>query len=460
MPFVPHTQDDVQAMLQAIGIEDIDALFEEVPPTLRCKGLQEIPTAMNEMEISRLMRQRAKQDECTLCFAGAGAYEHHIPAAVWEITTRGEFYTAYTPYQAEASQGTLQLLYEYQTMIANLTGMDVSNASLYDGATALAEAVLMAVRANRKSKSRRILIPRTVHPSYRRVVQTIVKNQGILLEELDYAPLDGNIDSAGLADDPGDIAALVIPQPNFFGVLEEVDALTDWAHQHGALVIAVTNPTSLAILNPPGEWGQRGADIACGEGQSLGVHLSSGGPYFGFMCCRKDYVRQLPGRIIGRTIDTEGKPGFVLTLQAREQHIRRSKATSNICTNQGLLVTAATIYMALLGPQGLEKVAASCHANTLSLIDKLCKVPGVSKVFNRPMFHEAVLRFELPVIDIIRELSAKGIVAGYSLKDDYPELGNCLLVCATETKLESDLKSYAEQLSTLTQRHHVPELTA
>jgi len=244
----------------------------------------------------------------------------------------------------------------------------------------------------------------------------------------------------------------VIPQPNYFGVLEEVNALTNWAHQHNMLVIAVVNPTSLAILTPPGEWGERGADIVCGEGQPLGAPLSSGGPYFGFMCCRKDYVRQMPGRIIGRTTDLDGKPGYTLTLQAREQHIRRSKATSNICTNQGLLVTAATIYMALVGPQGLERVAANSHANTQKLIEKLSSIDGIERVFDRSYFHENLFHFDLPVEDMLRALAAQGIVGGVSLVEDYPELGNCLLICATETKIEADLDVYAEALQRISVR--------
>ena len=361
MPFIPHTEEDVKSMLAAIGVESIENLFDEIPAELRAEGLTKVPEGVSEMEISRIMHEHAEKDSRALCFAGAGAYEHHIPAAVWEITTRGEFYSAYTPYQAEASQGTLQLLYEYQTMMASLTGMDISNASLYDGASALAEAVLMAIRANRKSKSKRILMPRTVNPKYRQVAHNICKGQGITFEELDFDMEGGHIRLDSLPKDPGDFAALVIPQPNYFGVLEDIDALTDWAHEHKALVIAVVNPTSLALLKAPGTWGEIGADVTCGEGQPLGAPLSSGGPYFGFMACREKYVRQMPGRIIGRTVDLDGKEGFTLTLQAREQHIRRSKATSNICTNQGLLVTAATIYMALVGPDGLTKVAHASH---------------------------------------------------------------------------------------------------
>ena len=446
MPFNPHTEDDVRAMLAAIGVSGIEQLFDEIPRELLSGKLEKLPPRLTEWEVARLMRARARQDGEPLCFLGAGAYEHHIPAAVWEIATRGEFYTAYTPYQAEASQGTLQLLYEYQTMMASLTGMDVSNASLYDGASGLAEAVLMAVRANRNSKSKRILMPRTVHPHYRKTVRTIVGNQGIVLEELDYDRSGGHIDPATLPQEPGDFAALVIPQPNFFGVLEEVDELTAWAHRHGALVIAVVNPLALALLTPPGEWGDKGADIAVGEGQPLGIPLSSGGPYFGFMCCKKEHVRQMPGRIVGRTVDRDGKEGFTLTLQAREQHIRRSKATSNICTNQGLMVTAATIHMAIMGPEGLARAAAASHANTRALVERLTAIAGVTKVFDRPLFHEAVLRLDAPVSEVLRALAAQNVLGGYNLSMDYPELGNALLVCATETKNTEDIETYARHL--------------
>ena len=451
MPFIPHTEEEVKSMLETIGVESIEDLFDEIPENLRSEGLTKVPEGLSEMEIGRIMRARAEQDAYRLCFAGGGAYEHHVPAAVWEITTRGEFYSAYTPYQAEASQGTLQLLYEYQTMMASLTAMDVSNASLYDGASALAEAVLMAVRANRKSKSKRILMPRTVNPTYRKVAHNIVHNQGISIEDLDYDSKSGVIDLNSLPTEPGDFTALIIPQPNYFGSLEDVDALTDWAHSHGALVIAVVNPMALAMLKPPGEWGGVdsdvvGADITCGEGQPLGIPLSSGGPYFGFMCCRQAYVRQMPGRIIGRTIDLDGKQGFTLTLQAREQHIRRSKATSNICTNQGLLVTAATIYMAIVGPQGLETTAAQSHSNTQLLMTALNKVNGVEQVFNGNNFHEAVFKLELPIDDVFRSLAANGIIAGISLADDYPELKNCFSICATETKSEDDIKMFVQTL--------------
>ncbi len=452
MPFIPHTEADVAAMLDSIGAASLDALFDEIPADLNCAGLSGIPAGLSEMAVTRLTHGRAAQDGFYSSFLGAGAYEHHIPAAVWQIVSRGEYYTAYTPYQAEASQGTLQLLYEFQTMMASLTGLDVSNASLYDGASALAEAVLMAVRAN-KAGVRRVLMPASVHPRYRAVVQATVKNQGIELMPLPYDPATGATDLAeleALAGTPA--AALVIPQPNFFGALEPVDALTDWAHAHGMLAIAVVNPLSLALLKAPGQWGTKGADIAVGDGQPLGVPLSSGGPYFGFMTARQALVRQMPGRIVGRTVDLDGKPGFALTLQAREQHIRRSKATSNICTNQGLLVTAATIHMSLLGPDGLKHVALASHANTRALLDQLMSVPGVERVFDVPFFHEAVIRVNSPVDDVLRALRAQGILGGYDLSRDYPELENCILVCATETKIEDDLEQYRVQLDRILSR--------
>lgn len=448
MPFIPHTPADVQAMLAAVGAPNLDALFDEIPAALRIGVSPALPEALNERQVARLMETRAATDPRLSCFLGAGAYEHHIPAAVWEIVGRGEFYSAYTPYQPEASQGTLQTLYEYQSMMAGLTALDVSNASLYDGGSALAEALLMAVRANRKSKSKRVLVPRALHPLYRRAAHAIVHNQGIELVEVPYDPNGGHTSIEALAPYAGqDFAALVIPQPNFFGVLEEVDALTDWAHRYNALAVAVVNPTALAILKPPGEWGAKGADIACGDGQPLGSPLSSGGPYFGFLCCRQDWVRQMPGRLVGRTVDLDGKPGFTLTLQAREQHIRRSKATSNICTNQGLMVTAATLYLSLLGPQGLEQVAAACHANTRALLERLTAIPGVGLAFNRPLFHEAVLRLPRPTGDVLNELLTRNVLGGLDLSGDYPELGNALLVCVTETKDEDDLQRYVEALA-------------
>ena len=459
MPFIPHTESDVANMLAAIGVDSIEDLFDEIPEALKVHVLAGVPAGLSEMETNRLLRERAAMDAIELNFAGAGAYEHHIPSAVWQIVGRGEFYSAYTPYQAEASQGTLQLIYEYQTMMTRLTGMDISNASMYDGATALAEAVLMAERC-RKKGTQRVLIPTSVHPAYRKTVRTIVASQDIEVVDLpcpngflDPASLDALVADAG----GGEFSALVIPQPNFFGVLEEIDALTDWAHARGMLAIAVVNPMSLALLKAPGVWGSdgRGADIVCGDGQPLGVPLSSGGPYFGILCCKKDIVRNMPGRIVGRTTDLDGRMGYTLTLQAREQHIRRAKATSNICTNQGLLVTAATIHMALLGPEGLRRVAATCVANTAALAERLLRIPGVRTAFpGRTHFHEQAFALPKPAAEIIERLAEQRIVAGVSLAEEFPELaqsalGDALLVCATETKTAADLERFAAAIATL-----------
>jgi glycine dehydrogenase subunit 1 len=455
MPFIPHTEDDTREMLAAIGAADVDALFDEIPQQLLIDLPAGVPEALSEMQITRLMRERAAMDGAPLCFIGAGAYEHHIPTAVWDIATRGEFYSAYTPYQAEASQGTLQTIYEYQTMITELTGLDVSNASLYDGASALAEAALMAVRSNRAGESRRVLLTPGVNPVYEKVANAIAGRQGLTFERLPMDPETGNTDATYLDGAP-DVVAVVIQQPSFIGTLEDVDRLADWAHKLGALVIAIVNPISLAVLRPPGRWGSAGADIACGEGQPLGVPLSSGGPYFGFMTCRQKHVRQMPGRIVGRTTDLDGESGFTLTLQAREQHIRRSKATSNICTNQGLMVTAATIYMSLLGYEGLARVARRSHRNTARLVAALCGIDGVERLFSGPHFHEIAVRLERPVAPILRALADEDILGGFDLSTQYPDLGNALLVCATETKTDVDIERYVTAFDRIfmTQKRH------
>lgn len=448
MPYIPHSDDDIRIMLDTIGAKSIDDLFDEIPAHLKAGRLQNTPEGLSEMEVMRLMSERAAQDAGVLNFIGAGAYEHHVPAAVWEIATRGEFYTAYTPYQAEASQGTLQVIYEYQSMMAHLTAMDVSNASVYDGASGLSEAVLMAIRANRKSKSRKILIAGNVNPLYKKATHDIVHNQQVTIEEVGFASENGCIDFSALEKHAGeDYAALVIQQPNFFGAIEDVDALTNWAHEQKMLVIAVVNPTSLAVLNPPGEWGDNGADIVTGDGQPLGIPLSSGGPYFGFLCCKQAIVRQMPGRIIGRTVDLDGKPGFALTLQAREQHIRRSKATSNICTNQGLAMTAATIYMSLLGAEGLENVASACHRNLNSLLEKITALSDVSVKFSGPHFHEIVIETNKPASDVLAAMSAENVIGGLALNAFYPEMENAILLCTTETRTEADIDAYVSALS-------------
>lgn len=457
MPFIPHTGQDVKEMLNTIGVSNIETLFDEIPAALRQGSLDGVPTGISEMELGRLMRERAFVDGGMLSFIGAGAYEHHIPAAVWDVATRGEFYSAYTPYQAEASQGTLQLIYEFQTMMASLMALDVSNASLYDGASSLAEAVLMSVRLSGKKGKASILMPRSIHPHYSDTVKTIVSQQDIRLIEVPYQKETGKIDSAALqslVDE--ETAAIVIPQPNFFGVLEDVDALCDFAREKNILSIGLVNPMAMGFLKPPGQWGKEGADIACGEGQPLGIPLSSGGPYYGFLCCKKSHVRQMPGRIVGRTVDLNGKPGFVLTLQAREQHIRRAKATSNICTNQGLMVTASTIYMSIMGAEGLRRTAMLSHQRATELKQALTAIPGITTLFNSPFLNEMVLLVPQNSDRLLIELAKHGIQGGYSLKDRFPELGDALLVCATETKTQEDISRFADILSETVANRAVP----
>lgn len=452
MPYIPHTEEEIRQMLDTIQLSDVAELFSEIPEGLHSGKLTHVPSGVSEMEVGRVMTARSQQDGRYINFIGGGAYEHHIPAPVWELTTRGEYYTAYTPYQAEASQGTLQLVYEYQTMMTSLMAMEVSNASLYEGASALAEAVLAAVRSRKKVNT--VLIPRTVNPAYRKVVESIVRNQHIELVDIPFSLTEGTTDIAAIREfEKNSVAAVVVPQPNYFGVLEDVDALTDLAHELGALAIGLVNPVAMALLRPPGLWGAEGADIVVGEGQPLGIPLSSGGPYMGFMCCKNKYVRQIPGRIVGRTRDENGDEGFTLTLQAREQHIRRAKATSNICTNQGLMVVAATIYMSLLGPGGLQRVAARCHHNTNTLLAKLTAVEGVDRCFDTPFFHEAVVRLgDQPVSDVLRAIEAQGINGGIDLSGEYPELGNALLTCATETRTVDEMENYATHLERIMSR--------
>lgn len=369
---------------------------------------------------------------------------------MWDIVTRGEFYTAYTPYQPEASQGTLEVIYEYQSMMTELMAMEVSNASLYDGASAMVEAVLMALRIkqDKKNKTSKILVPKNLHPHYRDVLKSILKYHPIELVAWEYDATTGHVNSDQLRKISEDeFSAVIVAQPNFFGCVEEVDSITNLCHEKNALVIAVVNPLAMAFLKPPGKWGEKGADIVCGEGQPLGVPMAGGGPYFGFLCCRKNDIRQLPGRIVGRTQDASGRNGFVLTLQAREQHIRRAKATSNICTNQGLLVTAATIYMRMLGGRGLHRVAKACHEKTNILKKLLSEIEGVSIEFESPTFHEFVIRLHRPTADVIETLKDHQLQAGFVLNGFYPELENSLLICVTETKTQKDLEKYAECFS-------------
>ena len=450
MPYIPHTPEEVKAMLACINAPSIDALFDEISPELKQQPFKALPEGLSEMALLQHAKTLASQNISHACFIGAGSYEHHIPAAVWDIASRGEFLTAYTPYQAEASQGTLQLLYEFQTMIAELTGMDIANASLYDGATALVEAVLMTLRLHKQKSDHLILVPETLHPLYREALATLLQYHQLTLTTLPMDPSTGTtaLDALEAYQDSA-ATALIIPQPNFFGQLEPIDALADWAHAHQVTSIAVVNPISLALLKPPGHWGEHGVDIACGEGQPLGSPMAGGGPYVGFFSTRKQYARQIPGRLVGCTTDAEGRTGYTLTLQAREQHIRRGKATSNICTNQGLLVTTATIHMSFLGPEGLRRVATDCHRNTRVLLQKLIEIPGISRVFQGPFFHEILIQLPTPVGPIVEALAAQGILAGYAPESHYADYPNTLLVCATECRTDAEINFFADTLKTL-----------
>ncbi|MDD5375939.1 aminomethyl-transferring glycine dehydrogenase subunit GcvPA [Acidithiobacillus sp.] len=443
MPYIPHDAAETAAMLAAVGVERLDQLFDEIPPVLQAQDMA-LPEGLSEMALQRELEGRALANAPLRCFAGGGAYAHHIPAIVWEIAGRGEFYSAYTPYQAEASQGTLQLIYEYQSFITRLTGLEVSNASLYDGASGLAEACLMALRIQGGDKS--ILVPENLLPGWRRVLDSVLGLQNIRLVSVPYDRTTGTLI---LPADAGDAAALIILQSNALGLLEPVDALTDWAHAHGLLAIAVVNPLALALLKAPGVWGTQGADMAVGEGQPLGIPLSGGGPYFGFLACRKAQVRQLPGRLVAKTVDGQGREGFCLTLQAREQHIRRGKATSNICTNQGLMVTAATIHMAALGGHGLQQTAVLCHERAVRLRELLTGVPGVSLPYGGAFFHEFVVRLPHAAVAVRDALLGYGLLAGLPLSDwGMGEAGD-LLVCTTELLEEADLLAYRGALTTV-----------
>lgn len=457
MPFIPHTKKQEQEMLDELNLSSIEELFKENSPNLLNKKPsadieKNLHNALSENELAKMLSKRANADSGYLNFIGAGAYEHHIPAAVWELASRGEFATSYTPYQAEASQGNLQLIYEFQTHMSYLTAMDIANASLYDGATATAEAILMAIRSHKKCNTKNILIPRNLNPLYLETVKTIVTHQNVNLITVPFDKDTGTIDLNNLKNvfieykeknEP--ILGIVIAQPNFFGSLEDVHEITNLAHEYDSLVIGVVNPSTLSVLEAPGNWGSNGADIACGEGQPLGIPLASGGPYFGFICCKTPFVRNIPGRIVGRTTDAAGNDAFVLTLQAREQHIRRSKATSNICTNQGLLMIAATIYICLLGKDGLKAVATKCFENTHYLAKRLSLLDNVEIKFNSDFFHEVVIEFKNKDKNFINNLlsnlekSEHKILAGLKIEKYYQELSNCLLICATETKSKEDL---------------------
>jgi glycine dehydrogenase subunit 1 len=442
MAYILNTPEDTREMLDAIGLDSLDDLFAMIPPELRLDRELNVPEALSELELTRHVGALAAQNhgaDARPCFLGAGCYDHFIPAVVDNLAARGEFYTAYTPYQAEASQGTLQATFEYQTLISQLTGMDVSNASLYDGGSAVAEAVLMSLSITQKHG--RIVAAGSVHPEYRQIVETYIAN---LETELVVVPVRaGRVDAESLsAAITDDTAAVVLQYPNVFGQLEEIDTLVSAAKRKGAVAIVSVDPISLGLLRRPDFYG---ADIVVTEGQSLGNPLQYGGPFLGILACREEYVRRMPGRIVGQTTDRNGKRCWVLTLQTREQHIRREKATSNICTNQGLFALRASIYLAVMGPAGLRQAAELSARKAHYAAEQLSQVPGLSIAFDGPFFKEFVVRCSRDPKAVLAEVGRRGYHGGIALGDWYPELKDGILIAVTEkrTKAEIDCLAHA-----------------
>jgi glycine dehydrogenase subunit 1 len=426
MRYLPNSSADRQAMLRATGHDHIDELFAQIQSDLRFKGKLNLPGPFSEAEILEFFQQAAAESSREyVSLLGAGAYSHYRPVVVDALLSRGEFFTAYTPYQAEISQGTLQAMFEFQTLMTQLSGQEVSNDSQYDGSTATTEAALMALRITRRH---RVALARTLHPEYREIVRTYVHNQNVELVEVPYAP-SGQVDLAQLESTvDSQTAAVAVQSPNFFGTLERIPEIASIAHRQGALlIVTVTEPLSLAIVKPPSE-----ADIVCGEAQSFGVPVAFGGPYVGFLTTREKFLRQMPGRLVGQTVDTEGRRGFVLTLATREQHIRREKATSNICTNQSLCALAATIYLCLLGKSGLRQLAEQNLAKAHYAAERLREISGVVTPFTGPCFNEVVVKVPGDAECLLEDLRREKIIGGLPLGELYPELANHLLLCFTE----------------------------
>jgi len=455
MTYLYNTRDDQQAMLDAIGAASIDELFAGIPEPLRLAGPLRLPPALDEIGLTRRLTALADRNRHAgrmVCFLGGGSYDHLVPAVVDAIASRSEFYTSYTPYQPEVSQGNLQATFEYQTLIARLTGMDASNASVYDGATAAAEAVLMAFRCQRRHDQ--VVIGSSVHPEYRQTIATYLRNLETHVDTID-AP-DGAVAVDALAQQISDkTACVVVQQPNFFGCLEDVHAIAEVAHCVGALLIVVVDPISLGLLERPGDYG---ADIVVAEGQSLGTPMSFGGPSLGIMASRRELIRRMPGRIVGETIDRKGRRCYVLTLQTREQHIRREKATSNICTNQGLFALRAAVYLAQMGPRGLREVAEACLKKSRYAADRLCEEDRFSRAFPRhATFKEFVVRDrDGQVPQVLARAAEAGFLAGIPLARWYPELADCFLVAVTEKRSREEIDALVSHLNNhpqVTMRH-------
>jgi glycine dehydrogenase subunit 1 len=442
-PYLPQTADDQQVMLETIGFQSVEQLFEDIPAEHRYPELN-LPQAASELEILDELYGMALKNSTTGCFAtfiGAGAYNHFVPSAVPYLAGRGEFVTAYTPYQPEVSQGTLQAIFEYQSMVAELTGMEVVNASHYDGATSMAEAAIMSINVSR-GKRRKIVVSPSVHPQYRQVLRTYLPGEQVEITG-DEDLSTGLDDLKAMLDE--NTACLIVQNPDFFGQLLEVDDLAETVHESGALLVVVANPIhSLGLFKPPGDYG---ADIVVAEGQPLGAGLNFGGPYLGIFASNMKYVRQMPGRLVGETVDTEGKRGYVLTLSPREQHIRREKATSNICTNQGLVALIAGMYLAYLGKSGIKEVAELCYHRAHYAAKEIDKLENYKVISPGPFFNEFVVQCPQPVEEINKILLEKGILGGYDLESDYSEAKNQMLVCVTELNDRAQIDKLVTVLS-------------
>jgi glycine dehydrogenase subunit 1 len=445
--YIPHTTKDRQKMMDFLGIKHTDELFADIPESLRLKKPLQLQNAMSELALERHMRKLAGKNtdlSQVISFLGAGSYEHYQPSVVDSIISRSEFYTSYTPYQPEISQGMLQAIFEYQTMVAELTGMELANASMYDGPTAMAEAGIVCCAHTRRN---RLLVARNVHPEYRAVLETYCSGQSIEIEEVPL--MDGCIDLDELTKlVDNQTAGVLIQFPNFFGQLENVGKVAEIAHANGALVVVAVYPVSLGLLKSPGE---QNADIVVAEGQSLGNSLSFGGPYLGIMAAKKELMRKLPGRIVGQTVDHDGNRGFVLTLQAREQHIRREKASSNICSNQALNALATTVFLSYMGKAGMHELGLQNFHKAHYLHDKLCEIRGVSPAFSNPFFNEFVVRLEKPAKSVQDKLLAQGFLFGLDLAPYYPELENSILLNVTEMRTREELDSLVESLKEVLQ---------
>ncbi|MCX7884446.1 MAG: aminomethyl-transferring glycine dehydrogenase subunit GcvPA [Caloramator sp.] len=444
-PYIPHTPDDEKYMLDCIRANSIEDLFSDIPDEVRFKKELDINEPLSEIELSNHLKKLSSKNKNIneiVCFLGAGAYDHYIPSVVKHIVSRPEFYTAYTPYQPEISQGTLQAIFEYQTMICSLTNMDAANASMYDGETACAESAFMALEATKRKK---ILISKTVNPQIRKVVQTYIKYHGAFYQEIGMN--DGETDIENLRKEiDRDTAAVILQYPNFFGIIEDVAQAEKIIHSNGSMLIMSVNPISLGILKTPGELG---ADIAVGEGQALGNKLNFGGPYLGFLACTNKLIRKMPGRVVGQTNDVDGKRGFVLTLQAREQHIRRQKATSNICSNQALNALTATVYMAVMGKKGIKEVAEQCAKKAHYAYKKLIETGKYKPLFDKPFFMEFAVKSDFDIKKINDELLKNNILGGFALEKEYKELDNSLLLCVTEKRTKDEIDNLVKLMEVI-----------